>query len=215
MRLGTGKAIHGYSKGQIGKAFPTQTSVTVFIPCLTSHLSMISFPIAKAFSRKPFSPCTLEVNAEFDESKKTPAGPALTLLPVELLIHIAHMIPSPYLLKTIISLLSVNRAIRASLLPHGDSLAYWALRKEEPWYLPTHPLTMPPGSKSREEELDWWEAQWLKEGDILPQDMQRSAPWLSYWLQCVGDGSMRSRKRIWRNAETINALVRALGIETE
>lgn len=126
-------------------------------------------------------------------------------LPLELLLKISESMT----LKTFLDVLALNRAVRELLLPHGDEISYKAMRSMEPWHFPSHPLETPEGARD-EEELNWWKEKWAKDG-IDEASIERSAPWLKYRIKCSRDNSMRSRRRIWRTAETIRDVAVELG----
>ncbi|KDR79436.1 hypothetical protein GALMADRAFT_243516 [Galerina marginata CBS 339.88] len=151
------------------------------------------FPIAETIAAAPFP--TFSVN---DSGKRVSPFESL---PVDILLAICEEIP----IRTTFALISTCKRVRASILPHADSITHQRLKADEPWYLPAGPFELKDKKHGRE-EVDWWASQWAA-GGISGEGMDLAIPWFLYRKQCSSSMSMWNRKRIWDVAMQLGRLV--------
>ena len=104
-------------------------------------------------------------------------------LPYEIISQIVHDLP----LRSLLAVVSTSRQLRSNFLyraPDRDMLAHSWIVKTAPWYLPDQ------GLGSRTNDIVGWE----------------------YLKRCLGNGSMKNRRRIWRIAEQLEQMADVLGI---
>ncbi len=93
------------------------------------------------------------------------------------------------------SLLTLNRSLRAALLPFIDTFAQKAIARRHPYWLPI----VAPCLRGDEEQLRWEEMWAASEGVV---------PWAPYARECAKSPGMRNRERIWGMAERFRDLVK-------
>ncbi|TFK19465.1 hypothetical protein FA15DRAFT_760009 [Coprinopsis marcescibilis] len=175
------------------------------------------FPIAEAVvaSKKGLSVKSL---APQDSTTMPNRG----LLPLETLLEIAGYLP----IKGLLCFMSLNRAIRAILLPHADNISYKVLHTMERYFLPSNSIETPDGTRQRE-DLNKWEQGWVhaltttdrgykgkgRGQEAFKMDrLRHEAPWLMYRIECSRSCSMTNRRRIWGIAEQMESLAKEQGI---
>ncbi|TFK19456.1 hypothetical protein FA15DRAFT_708945 [Coprinopsis marcescibilis] len=177
------------------------------------------FPIAEAVAASRKRQMLQVASAKVPISS---AGRNIDTLPFDILFSVAAYLP----IKDLLRFMSVNRILRAAVLPHVDQVCHAVLSTAERYYLPSSPIVTPDGSRQRE-DLDKWEQGWLdafrvvrmtKRGEVKRvetvklEELGHKAPWLMYRICCSRSPSMRNRRRIWGIAEQMEKLAREQGI---
>ncbi|KAJ7127692.1 hypothetical protein C8R44DRAFT_99200 [Mycena epipterygia] len=150
------------------------------------------FPIAESLACKPL--------AKFAAPEAFPTASSLDSLPLDIYQEISAYLTS----RGLVSLIAINKRLRAALVPQMDQLFFHHIVANEPYLFPADEVECYRGS----EELGWWDEGWKKGG--LEED--DTIPWMAYAKACASSASMRKRKRIWWIIGQMEAIARAEGL---
>jgi hypothetical protein len=118
-------------------------------------------------------------------------------LPVEILVQVVSGIPLPSLL----SFLSASRLLRFKLLgfeSDRDSMVRAWMQNCAPWYLPD--IGSNDGAENKADK------------QISSEDVDTKPIGWGYLRRCVGDPSMKNRKRIWGIAQQLERMADDIGV---
>ena len=174
-----------------------------------------SFPIKETLAAPPIPnfPCPINTEASVQNLE-----PTLTSLPSDILLFTCEFLS----IRSIHTLITTCKIIRAIIIPHANAIAHRRLIEDEPWYLPAGPFKLNSTNTKRKgpygikevhgrEEIEWWAEQWAA-GGISEGDIDAKIPWFIYRKECSKSMSMWNRKRIWGISKQLDALARAKGL---